>query len=229
MEGLTACRYIEQSCIGLSGGHRRAEEWHSLQGVDGWHKVTVLALCVMSRGIVKSRLRCGVYCLANAADSTFRSQSCQHGAARGAVSHSQRCRLSHPPERAPMAAPCRAGSTCEPLRAERSAMRAQAVQSASRRSCRAGRSPRTTCTASTAPAPGTARTAQRESVLRALRSTIGTGVHVLVRRGWSSPATHRRAPAHGRARPMVSGQSLAQSTSPSLQVDPAWAGCLPSP
>lgn len=148
---------------------------------------------------------------------------------RGACLTPKACKVPHPPDRAPMGAPCRDGSICEPLRAARSAMRAQTVQSASRRSCRAGQSPRSTCTASTAPARGTACTAQRESALRARRSTIGTDVHVLVRRGWSSPATHRRAPAHGRARPMVSGLGLARSTSPSLQVDPAWAGCLPSP
>ena len=107
-------------------------------------------------------------------------------------------------------------------------MRTQTVQSASRPSCQAGQSGRSICMALTAHARGRERTAPRERAFRAHRSTIGTDVHILEARGWSSPVTHRRAPG-GRARPAVSGQSLAGLMNQTAQIIQAWTGRLPSP
>ena len=43
--------YIDQSCKGLSWGHRCAEERHSLQGFDGWHKVTESTVLITQGGM----------------------------------------------------------------------------------------------------------------------------------------------------------------------------------
>ena len=138
------------------------------------------------------------------------------------------CQAQHRSQRASMAAPCQAGSICEPWRTARSAMQPDPLQSASHPSCQAGQSARGSCMASTVHARGREDTAPRDRAFHVRRSTIGTDVHVLERRGWTSPVTHHRAPA-GRARPMVTGQSLAKRMSQTLRLNRLWVGRLHSP